>query len=44
MSATSCTCIRDAKFVQIVLDPTCPALELHVRFPAAAAVMPRVED
>ncbi len=40
MSATPCTCIRDAKFVQLVLDPTCPALELHVRFPAGSRPTP----
>lgn len=33
MSATRCTCIRDAGFVRVVLDPTCPAWVLHVRFP-----------
>jgi hypothetical protein len=44
MSATSCTCIRDAKFVQLVLDPTCPALELHLRFPAATATTPHPES
>ncbi len=44
MSATSCTCIRDSNFVQIVLDPTCPALELHLRFPAGATTTPRAED
>ena len=36
MSATSCTCIRDTQLVQVVLDPTCPALELHTRFPAGS--------
>lgn len=33
MSATRCTCIRDERFVRLVLDPTCPAWVLHVRFP-----------
>ena len=43
MSATPCTCIRDAKLVQIVLDPTCPALDLHVRFPAGTRAAERTE-
>jgi hypothetical protein len=33
MSATRCTCIRDERFVRLVLDPTCPAWAVHVRFP-----------
>ena len=44
MSATPCTCIRDSKLVQIVLDPTCPALSLHLRFPAGTPTTPRVAD
>ena len=33
MSATRCTCLRDAAFVRVVVDPLCPAWELHLRFP-----------
>lgn len=33
MSATRCTCLRDQRFLALVLDPTCPAWPLHVRFP-----------
>jgi len=33
MSATSCTCIRDATLVRLVPDPMCPAWRLHDRFP-----------
>ncbi len=33
MSATRCTCIRDERFIRLVLDPTCPAWAVHVRFP-----------
>ena len=34
MSATRCTCIRDQRFIHLVLDPTCPAWSVHMRFPA----------
>ncbi|WP_298459153.1 hypothetical protein [uncultured Cellulomonas sp.] len=27
--ATRCTCIRDQRLIQVVLDPTCPAWTLH---------------